>query len=513
MAIDVSKEVNREFRRSLVEREMHFHDRFQFELKSEFFPDPKHGRTTYSQEFYLFLPTSMRVNPDTYSKQQFYQDQTEVIREKVPDLDLEQLAEESSSPLRHVAKILQQPYSEERKGVAISELKMFGNIYRGAVRSRIHDIVEALAGRVTQRLQRAITHNVNELISQMSRVKEQFGNLAQKVREENDWRSCGLEEHFNYIGQFMNHASDQYLTGLLKFIRDETKHKHFKYLHSSDKKISMLLTEIDPYRYDSSKMSDNPDADQTSDELFQYERGLLNRYVVDALVLDVERHQVVARYAQSIGALAAGLAMFVYMLLFVVNSNFLVINSTPFILASIVLYVLKDQIKDGVKILWQNLAGSYLPDFRTEIHHPEGGSKNLGELREYFQFIDNSKLPIDIIEKRQKGQNRVLEAFERPEVVLYARKHLVFYGDHPILTIFRFSIQRFLEKISDPDKGYTTLDQATGKLVRLNLPKVYHLNVVMKSKVIQKSGDTEIQLRKFRVILDKLGIKRIERVS
>ncbi len=50
-----------------------------------------------------------------------------------------------------------------------------------------------------------------------------------------------------------------------------------------------------------------------------------------------------------IGSLAAGIAMTLYILLFIWQGSVFVINSQPFILFTIFIYVLKDRLKDEIK--------------------------------------------------------------------------------------------------------------------------------------------------------------------
>ena len=79
-----------------------------------------------------------------------------------------------------------------------------------------------------------------------------------------------------------------------------------------------------------------------------------------------------------------------------------------------------------------------------------------------------------------------------------------FYG---LNIIFRFDIHHFLTKTEDPLHTYLSLDPESLTLRKIKLPRVYHINVILKNTVSIPDGSVKVYLNKFRLIVDKNGIK------
>src|SRR5262249_22367256 len=88
-----------EFLEDLRSGEIHFRDKWQFELKSEFTISSAAPDTPYTQEFYFFIPNSLQINSTTYPKESFYQELTNFIRYKTPTYLFSDLGDINKEPL------------------------------------------------------------------------------------------------------------------------------------------------------------------------------------------------------------------------------------------------------------------------------------------------------------------------------------------------------------------------------------------------------------------------------
>ena len=134
-------------------------------------------------------------------------------------------------------------------------------------------------------------------------------------------------------------------------------------------------------------------------------------------------------------------------------------------------------------------------------------------------LLANDKIPAEIVEIRNRLFHQVLEDVKRPERVLYYKKSVSiqqkpqterFYGFN---IFFRFDIHHFLTKAEDPFQTYLSLDEKTLQFIKVLLPRVYHLNIIMNSRMYLPDGTPKEELIKYRLVLDKTGIKRIEEVT
>ena len=211
--------------------------------------------------------------------------------------------------------------------------------------------------------------------------------------------------------------------------------------------------------------------------------------------------------------------MLIFLLLYAWQGTWFIINSEPFIVITVFLYVLKDRLKEDLRYYSYRLVAQWFSDYTTDIY----GSRDdgvIGNLKEYMDFIEEEKIPSEIAEIRNREFHKVLEDIKRPEQVIYYKKRVRithhpkgeerFYG---LSIIFRFDIHHFLAKAEDPYQDHLSLDEATLQIKKIQLPRVYHINIIMKSRIDQPDGSSREQLIKYRLVLDKTGIIRIEEVK
>lgn len=508
------------FIKEIREGEVLFRDRLQFELKSEFSPEAAGEPGHYWQELYLFVPGALQIDSQVYTRRQFYRDQTTLIRYKTPSMRFEQLLDGSHglSPLPRIAEALAAPETDKTKEQVTYEIKLLGNIIRSALREATsHTIEECEHANNATELEPTL-EELGRLIERLYTLQDRYSEL--QARQVSGWNDPDLDQVFRNVEAFIHHQIDLFLTGVLDRLRSLPKELHSRLLSHLDHQLCTLIKKVNIYQEGSpSKPNEGPRAEDY-DENFQYRRGLLKKYVLDALLLSTNRESVVGKYNQYIAMFAAGFAMFIYLLLFIWQGNIFVINSMPFVVITTFLYIVKDRLKDGLKALYQRRASRWLPDYNIDIL--ADGTTVLGRMREFFSFLRPSQVPEEIDQIRNREFHHVLEEYHRPEVVLYSKKELFLNTQRPqfsagrrqdINTIFRYNVARLLQKASDSYTPFLTLDMSTGRLVRKQLPKVYHLNVIVKDS--QKSSDGTIisKFRKYRIILNKEGIKRVERVN
>ncbi|MFT4553960.1 MAG: hypothetical protein ACI9S8_002605 [Chlamydiales bacterium] len=514
---------NYQFHKFFSKNDMRLRDRFQFELKSEFTADSKFRKTRYVQDYYLFIPETLQINRETYSKAQFYQDQTNYIRFKTPVFTLQDLLDpkKRSSPLNHLQKLLATGRGCLEMKCLIDEMKLFGNVARSSLREEVVSILSQmeLVSILSQMIEIDLEKKMEQIASLLSKFVDETRALYTSTEEivqlvDKELGNPELLENIGYSKEFILRSIDFYCTMLLKRVRELNQDGAISELGQCDQSLVLLIRDSSEFR---SEVVNDRDAGKA--EGFHFRRTLLNNYMLEVLAIRIAKRAVEASYSQYVGALAAGFAMFVYLTLFIWKSNYLVINSMPFVFASVVLYILKDRLKEAVKLAWQRQAGKWFPDYSLNLVEPKS-EMSLGELNEHVSFMEMNRLPDEIIKMRNKEFHNTLERFRRPENVLYVRKELIIKDIKDsankrrveLNTFLRLNVQRFLEKMSEPELPYQILDTASQEIITVKLPKVYHIDIIISDRLKSVgNGRTQgCQLRKFRLILDKNGIKRVE---
>lgn len=493
--------------------EIHGRDIWQFELKSQFMPLASQKQSEYTQEFFIFIPDSLQINPYTYKKEDFFLAQTNLIRLQTPDLSFDELLDRfrEGTPFFKLWKLQSKMSSEEDVRAVESELKLFATIFRKTLRQAIYPIVQALQGSIKGADIKGLAERIQELLNNTKLVETEFSRFKETSLEKP--QGYVLHHIFNYIQDAISISLNSSLSALLEAVRLKADPN----LHQADDAITKILLRERKYREEQMQEPDQLENNAIKNETILHQSGLLNKFILNALQLKVERHATDEKYRSLIGSFAAGIAGLLYLLLFIWQGAVFVINSLPFVLFSVIIYIIKDRIKDELKnFSFQNIF-KWFHDYTTKISLPD--SKNgIGKMQESFSFVNESDVPLDIWDLRSKNFHSYLEMIKRPEQVINYKRKVTIYGDarrqgHPLEglnVIFRYDIHHFLAKASNAYEPYTTIDTETFELIHIWLPKVYHINVVLKNVFLQADLTTKIEYKTYRIVADKEGIKRIE---
>lgn len=496
--------------------EIQLHNSLQFELKSEYIPHPGLKCNEYTQEFYLFIPDSLKINNQTYSKEQFYRDQSNYIRYKTPIFSLSELIdlENHRSPIFRIFSLGNRLTEADAQMLAEDELKLLGNIVNSSLRRRTSFSIQLAKSQVRKQSTTSLKEEVKALLRDLQNFRDTFFRLRCFIQEYGEAEP--LLKHLVYVEEFISNSVNYSLTEFLRFIRSQELSDQ----EEIDKEISTALLKEKQFRITMGLEPKESDRTPLEREFFFYRAGLLHKYVLDALHLEVNRSTPEPAIKNVVGCLAAGIAMLIYFVMFIWLGKVFIINSQPFIITTVVLYILKDRLKEGVKTVSYGIAFKWFSDYTTAIKSPDR-KQSLGSLEETFSFVLPTQLPSEIVAIRNKEFHHVLEDFTRPESVIYYKKKMLMEGSSSVLQnrrhnlniIFRFNIMHFLAKADYPYHTYWSFDDKTSKLHPFRLPKVYHVNIIMKNTIMNESDKVEVELKKFRLVIDKNGIKRIERVT
>lgn len=476
-----------EFLEELKSGEIQVRDRFQFELKSNFYPKSDSIDNHYTQEFYFFVPNALQINPETYSKDDFYSDLSNFIRLKTPEFTLEELSTGKRAD-NHFVILESGTLNSQDQEV---ELKLLGNIIRSSLRERVSFLLS---------LSEISEEQIERLCECLKGIRIRFNALLTHLNQ------VGITA--GYVDEFISNSFDFYLSGFLNELRKSDS----KLTSKSDETLCRLILE-ESHRISLKR------AHRSSVEEILYRSSLLKKFVMDALLLPVNRSSVQERFGSVIAGFAAGIAMLAYLLLFIWQGSIFVINSIPFVAITVVAYILKDRLKDALKSLSYQRAFHWFSDYSTEVQSPDE-RYILGEMKESFTYIPLVQVSEEIKEMRMRDFHTVLETYKRPEQILYLKREVKMFslseknlrGCSALNILLRFHLQKFLEKADDPYHDYLSLDPTTYVLMETQLPKVYHLNIILKNSFEDVEGRKKIEIKKFRIILDKNGIKQIEHV-
>lgn len=261
-------------------------------------------------------------------------------------------------------------------------------------------------------------------------------------------------------------------------------------------------------------------------ELFTYHLGLVKKFVQDQLYLDVsyiKNNLYLANSAAMVGAAIA--ALFAYSIEFLNRGVYgwnWDYHAVAIISVSVFAYVLKDRIKELTKTLFQRKLSSY--DLRRNVFLRHKPKTPFAHTIEKVQILMPDTLPEDIKSIRNQTAFAHIVQYRHEKVIHYSKTididwKILNDGQQvlrdEIKEIYRFNLTDFCDQMDNPDKLFHFFDPNSLEIQHIQLPKVYHLNLIMflapyvDSKQLDNS---KVVYLRTRLVLDKHGIKRVEDV-
>jgi hypothetical protein len=487
----------------MVDTAIKIHDKFSFEIKWTYKLGAAKKSNIYAIDTYLFIPGSLDINKSTYKKETFYNDLKIYIRFKTPVYLLREISHGGKSPLNKLKKSFKKMVSKnEVKSILNYEynIKMFCCIFKSSIRDHISHIRKN--GIKTENL-----YLISNYIENVKKMLLSFRELREiidvpKIREE-------IFLIYMFADEYLSNISETYTTNLIELIENQ-KTKNFDKI--KNKLLTLSLAEV-KYRKDN-KYKTIPQKEGTNEELL-YRRSVLRKYMENKLFLDIHsvRHGKIME--QLLFGIAAGIAMvFTTIIAFTAQSTFG--NLTlPFFIILVVSYMFKDRIKELLRFYFSGRIKKLFFDHKVKIYDDK--KKILGHCKESFAFLKEKYISLGVLKIRNRKHITEIEnGWMKEKIILYRKRVKIFaksfqkiYPDYKIDSvndITRFSITHFLNKMDNPQ---TRILLSTGnKLQELSGDRVYHLNMV-----INYNKDNYSFLKRFRIVLNKDGIKRIEKVS
>ncbi len=540
------------------------HDRTQLETVFDYPVVPAingvYRKQTYIVEGWFFFPTPMGINPNTYTKERFYADLRPLMRFREPRFsfkDLMGLNSERSplTALRAYVESVQTGNTTLTIQRAISEARIFGCTFASYFLKRISKRIKSM-------------QKVHKHVSQISEDNvEGHANIDLHLEDTKDLLSKGMSllRELRRLIHDIEALNQEYLRPIaieLKFVDEYCTYRFRDGISNLMRCVTKLdgrlingpeydtfirrclaLNRLECWHAKRREYAWIDAASTTSEvEKYMHRRGILKRRLWSILYLKVRERPLFA-FQRQLGAMAAaGLAAlwWVVAMYFISTRGGAFIGGASFdqsdvehfwqssgfliITASMLAYILKDRIKENGRNLLSGRLIRWVPDNSERILYepPTEASIDVGNIHEYTRFTDPASLPIEVKEIRQRSFTDDLEADDSPKNIIHYRKVIELYPkavskiDYPIRAvhdILRINISSYLTRLDDPQAG-TDVIASDGKMTALKLPKVYHMDIVLKH-ALANNGRTEQQVvfDHFRMILNKRGIIRIEHLK
>lgn len=399
------------------------------------------------------------------------------------------------------------------------ELRMFGSIARAQIRDRVSDFQQRLASLEAEAEDRAIL--VEDIRVSCQRFLDELGELIEA------WRALRapfhdgsvprpLRESYQYVDEFLSLNVEARLSALVSEIDGCDAYA----TSLAELRAALRRRIVAERRYRTGAgyiLGSGPDP--ADDDNFVYHNGKLKKFVHSVLWLEITKEKEGRRLSNVGAAIAAGVAM-AFAALATIQAHTWAINTSEFVVAAVITYMLKDRIKDWLKHFFARRLTRFLFDYNVRIRDPVSG-ESIGRCREAMSYVKISDVPADVMRARRGDATVLIDAEAKPEVVIRYEKEIRLDGEaaidrlhsrhFDINDIIRFSLADFLQRADDPVSVVPMLDEERDLVVDVPFRKLYHLNLVMVFRSSSLADD--VVIKRVRVVFDKDAIQRLDEVA
>ncbi len=503
--------------------QVELHDHQQLEIRFIY----RLGRAEserFDADIYLFIPKNVGLNSSNYPREEFYGDVTALIRLDATPLPLQELADPNApaSPLHRLDlgfRALQSGRPPPTLPLA-TYVRLYAHLEAEGARAELRKLREMARDRPAD-LSSAIPGVIDRIrgsISAFRRMRASYAPYELLCHRQ-------LVESFRLADEYMSLTLEERLANLCDDFTDLVRSDGSGLVPRAIAMLAELARTEAEQRRKQDFLVLSATEDTGFNEYFAYRASQLKKAVQQALYLDVRKAQADKFVRNGVGAVGAAIAA-IWALATQLPQQMASLSSGTkmLVLAGAVLaYVAKDRIKtNATEYLMPKLRRF---DFVTEITSSTLRSVGLGmvetRLRESMRFLRFGQVPEDI--RRIRTQRRTIQAFEGPlmEEVIHYRKLLEVeesrdkermpdgYG---LRDIMRFNVRHFLVRLDDPEEKLRYFDPDKETFAEAKLPKVYHLNMVIRLERTDDQGGRLVRNEHFRIVLNKHRIVRIENV-
>lgn len=492
----------------MIEENIQIHDKNQFEIKLGYPFAGKGKAKVYDVETFLFFPNNLGINRYTYTRKDFYNSIQVYVRLQTPVVLLQNMAEGKNSPFKKLRGSIERLIACEDEKLFLDyeyQLKMFCCIFKSAVRD--HARFVAQQGQKRKITDQDVMELVESYISGIDATTKAFRSLRSMLNvpaKKKDAFSIFLfgDEYLSLLIEYYTYD----LLQILNRVEFPEKEAYRAQL------LTLIRTELN-YRKENDYPS-IPSLDSTNEE-FLFRSSVLKKFTGNVLFLKTRFKHEGEFLEQFIFALAAGIAMmFATAAVFFAQSAYATV-STPLFLVLVISYMFKDRIKEFIRVYLGAKLRTRLFDHKRKIYF--NAKHQLGWCRESFTFLKNKKLPRTIEKLRAKDHITEIEndwvgekvILYRKQVKIFNRRFRTIHHDYPmnsLVDITRLNVSRFLSKMDNSKTPIYVCDDTGCQKIYGN--RVYHVNLIMKY-----SGNGRVRYKRFRLVLNQTGIKRIEEVA
>jgi hypothetical protein len=475
------------------------HDNFSVEFKFGFDCKLDGKPDDFAVNAWMFVPNSLDINEEIYGEKQFYRDIKSNIRLITPTYLLRDIAKDDSLPFTLLRRAMEKvAVSDQDADISEYEyhLKMFAAIFKSALRDSATHLknTTSLSG---------IDYLVEDYLTNAEQILKKFRALYAII--DVPTVSVNTRNYFRLCDEFVTHIVEIQSIRIVRRI-DATAQSSDE-LALRERFAQMVMAQRE---YKKLKGYDVLNGEINHDRRLVHHRGMLKKLIESDLYINLRKKKDGVAVEQLMYSIAAGVAMIfatgVAWFTQVKYGNI----TWPLFVVLVVSYMLKDRIKELMRYYFAHRLGDKYFDKKADICI---NRKNVGVIKEGFDFISWSRTPHQVRELREQSSSISDETRIFEEKILLYRKHLIIddkalqsnaeYPMRGINEIMRLHLTRFTQKMDNPTVPIDTFDE-DGNVITIHVQKSYYINIVF-----QLQHDGSVKYHHFRITMTREGVLHI----
>jgi len=487
----------------MIDETVRIRDRHQFEIKLNYPFRPDKAAAVYDLGCYIFIPNSLGIHRESYSKESFYDDLQAHIRFKAPSIPLTSIVGNGDTPMAKLeASAVRLSGSGDPSAVSQFEhrVKLFCCILTSALRDFVDFVDQASDQEDRDRL-------ISDYLQTTREITSSFRILRATVVLPGV--PASVLDIYAFADEYVSLLAERNSFALLELLRLDAGPRSQK---SWQRLMDLVATEVE-YRQ-SRHYPSVPDEDCDNEELI-FRRNVLKKYMGNVLFLDTRTRHEGRVLEQTLFGIAAGISMLFATAVLFISQWVYGPLTLPVFLALVIGYMFKDRIKELLRVYFSRKMTGVLFDHKMHLYSDSGQA--VGQCRESFDFVEEAKIPPRIMKIRDRDHITEIESDWLAENVVRYGKRIKLsskavsgaYHDFELdgLTdIMRFNVSGFTKRMGEPSKELFVLDKDDYRSIKAE--RVYHLNLVLTI-----GNPDRTRYKRFRIVFNRRKIKRIETVS
>lgn len=499
------------------------HHRYQLELKLVHALDPPKGERTF--EAWFFFPPSLGIDEPTFQKEIFYNEVTSYVRFQTPRMGLDELhaTNRPDSPFAWLARNLESnavrltsgQASKADLAMALRELRLGAAVFRASVRDHARFVASELDHGAPPAEVARHSAASSRFLAECCAAIETYRALRVQYLEART--PVKLRAAFDAIDDFLSVQVIESWFALL-----ETFGPHAEQTGALIGALRAAITTETTYRGSAGHLP-APADDAPTNERFVARVNLLKKWVLSVLHLRVRSSRRV-ELAQDAGfAIAAAVATVVAVSLQLVAVWTVGMPTGPqvgsaplltFVALAVGGYILKDRLKERLKLWFQKSIPHWLFDRRQELCVEAGGA-SIGSVEETVRLLRAAEIVPLVARLRDVGEDPLFADQRAEEDVIHYRRKLRVDGKRAraqapemsaIDEILRLNVTRWLRRMDDPARALLRLTDE-GRVHVVTAAKTYCVTLIIAR------GQTDRRYDRYAIVLTRDGIERVQRVG